>query len=114
MSAGAADCQHGRLVLRGSVAADTGRVAVPRRPIHQRDELLAETSVDAASRADSKYEHDESIVADVVDDAEAADANAPPPGDAGNFITVRDHLIADMTEVWTGIDETAPDGTRPG
>ena len=29
------------------------------------------------------------------------------------FITVRNDLITDMTEVWTGVDETAPVGTRP-
>lgn len=29
------------------------------------------------------------------------------------FITLRDQLIAEMTEVWTGVEETAPEGTRP-
>jgi len=48
-----------------------------------RDELLVQTSVDAASGSDSKYEDDKSIVAYVVDDAVAADADAPPPGRAG-------------------------------
>lgn len=33
--------------------------------------------------------------------------------EVATFITLRDGLIADMTEVWTGVDEAAPDGTRP-
>jgi len=50
-----------------------------------RDELLVQTSVDAASGADSKYEDNKSVVAYVVDDAVAADADAPPPGRAGQL-----------------------------
>lgn len=30
------------------------------------------------------------------------------------FITVREGLIAEMTEVWTDVDQTTPEGTRPG
>ncbi|MGO4595807.1 nuclear transport factor 2 family protein [Leifsonia sp. 2TAF2] len=33
--------------------------------------------------------------------------------EVATFITVRDGLIAEMTEVWTGVDEEAPEGTRP-
>ncbi|MBM7781805.1 nuclear transport factor 2 family protein [Arthrobacter tumbae] len=33
--------------------------------------------------------------------------------EVATFITVRDQLIIDMTEVWTGVEETAPEGTRP-
>lgn len=33
--------------------------------------------------------------------------------EVASFIAVRDGLIADMTEVWTDVDEVAPTGTRP-
>jgi hypothetical protein len=33
--------------------------------------------------------------------------------EVATFITVRDDLISDITEVWTGVDEAAPFGTRP-
>ena len=33
--------------------------------------------------------------------------------EVATFITVHDDLISDMTEVWTGVDEAAPVGTRP-
>jgi len=33
--------------------------------------------------------------------------------EVATFITVRNDLISDMTEVWTGVDEAAPVGTRP-
>lgn len=33
--------------------------------------------------------------------------------EVASFIAVRDGLIADMTEVWTDVDEVAPAGTRP-
>jgi ketosteroid isomerase-like protein len=29
------------------------------------------------------------------------------------FATVRDGLLAELTEVWTDVDQQAPDGTRP-
>lgn len=35
------------------------------------------------------------------------------PAGAGPFVTTRDGLIADMTEVWTDIDQTALAGKRP-
>jgi hypothetical protein len=33
--------------------------------------------------------------------------------EVATFITVHDGLIADMTEVWTDVDQDAPQGTRP-
>ena len=33
--------------------------------------------------------------------------------EVATFITVRNDLISDMTEVWTGVEEAAPAGTRP-
>ncbi|CAB4965173.1 unannotated protein [freshwater metagenome] len=30
-----------------------------------------------------------------------------------SFATVRDGLLAELTEVWTDVDQQAPDGTRP-
>jgi hypothetical protein len=33
--------------------------------------------------------------------------------EVATFITVRDDLIVDMTEVWTDVNVTAPAGTRP-
>jgi hypothetical protein len=33
--------------------------------------------------------------------------------EVATFITLREGLIADMTEVWTDVDEKAPAGTRP-
>lgn len=33
--------------------------------------------------------------------------------EVATFITMRNDLISDMTEVWTGVDEAAPVGTRP-
>ncbi len=33
--------------------------------------------------------------------------------EVATFITLRDGLIGDMTEVWTDVDEVAPSGTRP-
>jgi hypothetical protein len=33
--------------------------------------------------------------------------------EVASFITLREGLIAEMTEVWTDVDETAPAGTRP-
>ena len=33
--------------------------------------------------------------------------------EVATFITVRNDLISAMTEVWTGVDEAAPVGTRP-
>ncbi|MFI7546490.1 nuclear transport factor 2 family protein [Actinoplanes sp. NPDC049599] len=34
--------------------------------------------------------------------------------EVATFITLRDGLIADMTEVWTDVNAVAPAGTRPG
>ena len=33
--------------------------------------------------------------------------------EVATFISAQDGLITDMTEVWTDIDQTAPEGTRP-
>ena len=33
--------------------------------------------------------------------------------EVATFITLRNDLICDMTEVWTGVDEVAPVGARP-
>ena len=33
--------------------------------------------------------------------------------EVATFMPVRNDLISDMTEVWTGVDEAAPVGTRP-
>ena len=33
--------------------------------------------------------------------------------EVATFITVRNDLISDMTEAWTGVDEAAPVGSRP-
>lgn len=33
--------------------------------------------------------------------------------EVATFITVRDGLIADMTEVWTDVDQAPPAGSRP-
>lgn len=33
--------------------------------------------------------------------------------EVATFISVRDGLVADMTEVWADVDQTAPEGTRP-
>ena len=33
--------------------------------------------------------------------------------EVATFITLREGLIADMTEVWTDVNEVAPAGTRP-
>ena len=33
--------------------------------------------------------------------------------EVATFITVRNGLIAEMTEVWTDVDQVAPEGTRP-
>ncbi len=30
-----------------------------------------------------------------------------------SFATVRDGLVSELTEVWTDVDQQAPDGTRP-
>lgn len=34
--------------------------------------------------------------------------------EVATFLTVRDGVIVDMTEVWTDVDELTPSGTRPG
>jgi SnoaL-like domain len=34
--------------------------------------------------------------------------------EVATFITLREDLIAEMTEVWTDVDGQAPEGTRPG
>ncbi|WP_170133151.1 nuclear transport factor 2 family protein [Arthrobacter livingstonensis] len=34
--------------------------------------------------------------------------------EVATFITLRNGLIAEMTEVWADVDEVAPAGTRPG
>jgi len=49
----------------------------------ERGELLGQPSVDGASRSTSKEQNDQSVVADLVDDAVAADADALPPGRTG-------------------------------
>ena len=33
--------------------------------------------------------------------------------EVATFITIRDDLIAEMTEVWTDVSQTPPPGTRP-
>lgn len=33
--------------------------------------------------------------------------------EVASFITERDGLIIELTEVWTDVDETPPEGTRP-
>ena len=33
--------------------------------------------------------------------------------EVATFITLRDGLIAEMTEVWTDVNQQAPEGTRP-
>lgn len=33
--------------------------------------------------------------------------------EVATFITVRDGLIVDMTEVWTDVDQAPPEGARP-
>ncbi|PVG81783.1 hypothetical protein DDE18_17615 [Nocardioides gansuensis] len=33
--------------------------------------------------------------------------------EVATFVTLRDGLVADMTEVWTDVDQEAPPGTRP-
>jgi predicted ester cyclase len=33
--------------------------------------------------------------------------------EVATFITVRDGLIVEMTEVWTDVDQASPEGTRP-
>lgn len=34
--------------------------------------------------------------------------------EVATFITAREGLIAEMTEVWTGVEQSAPEGARPG
>lgn len=34
--------------------------------------------------------------------------------EVATFITAKDDLISEMTEVWTDVAQTPPDGTRPG
>lgn len=34
--------------------------------------------------------------------------------EVATFVTEREGLIAEMTEVWADVDETPPEGTRPG
>lgn len=48
------------------------------------DGLLVQAAVDAASGSDSEYEDDKSVVVCLVDEAVAADADAPPPGKPAN------------------------------
>ncbi len=59
----------------------------------------------------------EDCVADQERDAGRAHVTGMADGvqqhfEVATFITVRDGLIADMTEVWTDVDQTAPEGTR--
>jgi hypothetical protein len=58
---------------------------------------------------------------DCVADGERAAGRAHVTGMSGDelqhfevatFITVRDGLIVEMTEVWTDVDQVAPEGTR--
>jgi hypothetical protein len=37
----------------------------------------------------------------------------PAQYEVASFITERDGLIAELTEVWTDVDETPPERTRP-
>ncbi|PRZ08705.1 putative ester cyclase [Isoptericola sp. CG 20/1183] len=33
--------------------------------------------------------------------------------EVAGFVSVRDGLVAELTEVWADVDQTAPEGTRP-
>jgi hypothetical protein len=33
--------------------------------------------------------------------------------EVATFVTTRDGLVSEMTEVWAGVDQTPPGGTRP-
>jgi len=65
--------------------------------IELREELLVQAPVNAASGSDSEYEDDNSVVAYVVDDAGAADADTPPPGRAGQRIGTPRAVTSSMT-----------------
>lgn len=61
------------------------------------------------------------VLCDLVADGDRAAARAHVTGGGGEqhfevalFITVRDGLIAEDTEVWTDVEQVAPEGTRPG
>ncbi len=78
--------EHAAREVSGGV--DGARLGVDLRAMSETKDqawakLVVEASVDAASGADSEYEDDESVIADVVDDAVAADADASPPGRPG-------------------------------
>ena len=62
------------------------------------------------------------IVEEIVGDADTAACRSHVTGrgseglnhfECATFVSVRDGLIERMTEVWTDVSQTAPDGTRP-
>jgi len=62
------------------------------------------------------------VLEDCVGDGDRAAGRAHVTGESegqlqhfevATFITVREGVIRDMTEVWTGVDEVAPVSTRP-
>lgn len=89
------------------------------RYVHTGETLDAQTWV----RTNAEYpEFDRMVVEDLVGHGERAVARCHVTGRAkgepvafgvASFVTVRDGAISELTEVWTDIGQTAPEGTRP-
>lgn len=78
---------------------------------------------DAWVRTNAEYpDFDRLIVEDLVGSGDRAVARchvtglskgAPVAFGVASFVTARDGLISELTEVWTDIGQSAPEGTRP-